>query len=387
MNDVTPRPGAAPRGRLPSRAQVAIIGGGVAGCATALALLRHGRRDLVVVEAEPAARPRIGETIPPACAAVLQRFGLWDSFLAQGHVPSLGSAASWGKAELGYNDFLLDPHGRGWHLDRPRFDTLLADAVAGRGGTLMLGMRLRDVARHAGSWSLAFDAADGPRRLDADFLVDASGPAAAAARRLGVARNAIDCLTVLHAVLDLAAPDRVPTRTLLEAADYGWWYAARLPGGRLIAALSTDRATLRRRRLADAVGWNAALRQTRHVASLLTLGRASGTPKPDLAIAPSAILSRVTGPGWLAVGDAASSYDPLTSQGIIKALLDGEAAGRAIAVHLGGDTAALPAYQDGVFAGFTRYLELRRHLYGLEARWPNAPFWRRPLTDRAPAAA
>jgi hypothetical protein len=47
----------------------------------------------------------------------------------------------------------------------------------------------------------------------------------------------------------------------------------------------------------------------------------------------------------------------------------------------------LAAYQDGVFAGFTRYLELRRHLYGLETRWPDAPFWRRPLTDRALMAA
>jgi flavin-dependent dehydrogenase len=374
------------------RAHVAIVGGGVAGCASALSLLRHGVRDIVVVEAEPGGRARIGETIPPACADVLRRLDVWDAFLAQDHIPSLGSAASWGKAELGYNDFLLDPHGRGWHLDRPRFDAMLAAAVVARGGTFARGLRLRDVAPRGvaprnGRWSLTLDAADGERRLDADVLVDASGPAAAAARRLGVARNAVDCLTVLHAVLDLTAPERVPTRTILEAADYGWWYAARLPGGRLIAALTTDRATLRQRRLGETGSWNAALRQTRHVAPLLALGKANDTPKPDLAIAPSAILSRVTGPGWLAVGDAASSYDPLTSQGIIKALLDGEAAGRAIAADRRGDTAALAAYQDGVFAGFTRYLELRRHLYGLETRWRDAPFWRRPLTDRAPAAA
>jgi 2-polyprenyl-6-methoxyphenol hydroxylase-like FAD-dependent oxidoreductase len=155
----------------------------------------------------------------------------------------------------------------------------------------------------------------------------------------------------------------------------------------LIAALATDRATLRRRRLAAPDAWHAALRETRHVSALLALGEAKAAPTPEVAIAPSAILSRVTGPGWLAVGDAAASCDPLMSQGILQALLGGEAAGRAIAAERGGDVAAMEFYQDGVFAGFNRYLALRHHLYGLETRWPDAPFWQRPLTERAPAAA
>jgi flavin-dependent dehydrogenase len=376
-----------PHGERPARAQIAIIGGGVAGCASALALLRHGVRDLVVMESGLAPRGRIGETIAPGAAAALRRFGLFEEFLAQGHLPSLGSAASWGKAALGYNDFLLDPHGHGWHVDRRRFDAMLADALVARGGRLMCGMRLRDVGGQPGSWSLAFDTVDGPCRIDAAFLVDASGPAAAAVRRLGVARNAIDCLTVLHATFDLTAPGRVSTRTFLEATEHGWWYAARLPGDRLIAALATDRATLRRRRLAVPEVWHAALRQTRHVGTLLALGGASAARPPEVASAPSAILSRVTGPGWLAVGDAAASCDPLMSQGILQALLSGETAGRAIAAERGGDAAAMAAYQDGVFAGFNRHLALRHQLYGLETRWPDAPFWQRPLTERAPAAA
>ena len=361
-----------------------IVGGGVAGCATALGLARAGMPDVLVLEARDAPGFRVGETVPPACASVLHRFGLWETFLAADHVPSPGTCASWGKADLGYNDFLLDPERRGWHLDRPRFEAMLAEAVTDRGGTLLRGMRLRDVApRAGGGWSLGLEHGGGVSRVDAGFLVDASGAAAAAARRLGVARNAIDCLMVIHAVFDLDEPAAVPARTFLEAAEYGWWYAARLPGGQLIAALSTDRPTLRESRLAEPAVWHAALRRTQHVAPLLARGQASGTPDPDIAIAPSAILSRVTGPLWTAVGDAASSYDPLTSQGITKALLDGEAAAGAIAASLTLGDAPLLAWQDQVFAGFNRYLELRRHLYGLERRWPEAAFWRRPLTDRA----
>jgi flavin-dependent dehydrogenase len=83
------------------------------------------------------------------------------------------------------------------------------------------------------------------------------------------------------------------------------------------------------------------------------------------------------GESWLAVGDAASVQDPVLAQGIVKALSDGEAAGTAIAAGLAQASAApLLAYQDGVFARFRDALRLRRHLYGLERRWPAAPFWR-----------
>ena len=65
-----------------------------------------------------------------------------------------------------------------------------------------------------------------------------------------------------------------------------------------------------------------------------------------------------------------------SAQGIVKALCDGEAAAETIAKFLAGaGEAPLLAYQDGVFARFTDYLRLRRHLYGLERRWPQAPFW------------
>ena len=41
--------------------------------------------------------------------------------------------------------------------------------------------------------------------------------------------------------------------------------------------------------------------------------------------------------GWLAVGDAAIAFDPLTSQGIAKALDHGKRAAASIAAYLAGD--------------------------------------------------
>ena len=365
-----------------SRHAVVIVGGGTAGCATALALGLRGVEDVVVVEAQRQPGPRIGEAVPPACRHVLDRLGVWDDFLAQNHLPSAGSCASWGKHELGYNDFLLAMDGKGWHLDRAAFDAMLGTAVAARGGTRVAGFRLRAAERRDdGAYALSFADEDGAGlRIAAGFLVDATGIAASAARRIGIARNQVDCLAVLSAVFDLEEPDAIPSQTLLEASEYGWWYVAKLPQGRMIAALATEPAE--QTRFGDVNTWIAALRETHHAARWLDNGKAAPADgrAPALALAPSAILSRVVGERWLAVGDAASAYDPVTAQGILKALCDGEAAADAIAGFFkGAGEAPLLAYQDGVFARFRDYLRLRRHLYGLERRWPRAPFWQNRL--------
>ena len=361
---------------------VVIVGGGTAGCATAIALAARGVKDVTVVDMLPEPAWRIGEAIPPAARPVLERLGLWDEFTAQGHLPSAGSCASWGKAELGYNDFVLAGQGKGWHLDRAAFDTMLAAKVCAGGGRIMRGLRLREAERGGDkNYVLTFEECDGARsQIVANFLVDATGIAAGAARRLRVVRNQIDCIAVVSAIFNLNAPATVPSQALLEACEYGWWYAARIPGARMIAALAVEPS--RHRDYSGHADFLAALRATRHVAQWFERGKAAlgENLKPETALAPSAILSNVAGPRWLAVGDAASAYDPISAQGILKALCDSEAAAEAISAFLAtDDKTPLLAYQDAVFARFRDYLRLRRHFYELESRWPRAPFWQSRL--------
>jgi hypothetical protein len=93
--------------------------------------------------------------------------------------------------------------------------------------------------------------------------------------------------------------------------------------------------------------------------------------RPRLALARSHLLHPVAGPRWLAIGDAASSFDPLSSQGIAKALRAGLRA--ADVIRTGRDE----AYGQQIAAEFERYLETREHFYRIEARWPQHPFWNR----------
>ena len=59
-------------------------------------------------------------------------------------------------------------------------------------------------------------------------------------------------------------------------------------------------------------------------------------PTPTLADSRSAVLDLISGAGWLATGDAAAAFDPISSQGLFNALSGGFLAGNAAADALTG---------------------------------------------------
>jgi flavin-dependent dehydrogenase len=92
----------------------------------------------------------------------------------------------------------------------------------------------------------------------------------------------------------------------------------------------------------------------------------------------SRLLDPLSGDDWLAVGDAASRFDPLSSQGIVKALRSGIFASYAIGdLLLNGDKSGLRRYQRFVAEEFKSYAQTRLKYYRQEQRWPNSEFWRR----------
>ena len=90
-----------------------------------------------------------------------------------------------------------------------------------------------------------------------------------------------------------------------------------------------------------------------------------------------AVLDRYCGRGWLAVGDAALSFDPLSAQGLFNALFTGLAGAEAAQRHLQGDQQALPGYQDQLHAIERAYASHLDASYRQEQRWPQRLFWQR----------
>lgn len=370
-----------------------ILGGGPAGCATALGLLAEGfpATDLLLVEASDFERPRIGESIPPDTRRLFAQLGVLDAFLAQGHEPCLGSASSWGTEQLGYNDFLFNPQGNGWHLDRRRFDAWLCEEVARRGVEVKRGVRFTDaVSLRNGGFDLTLGRGEAPReRVTTRFVVDATGIRGAFARRMGTRRRELDRLVSAAAFFDLGPDSRFAKLTLLEAVEYGWWYTAVLPDRRVATAVATSPEMSRSLQLQRPDVWLSHLSRTNHVAQVLQ-DCSLVADSHSVHLAPSFLLDRMWGPDWLAVGDAASAFDPLSSQGIYKALSSGLLASQCLAAHFADpERRTLAEYQATVERQFTHYAQQRGYFYDQERRWRDAPFWRqrrRALTLEEPGA-
>jgi flavin-dependent dehydrogenase len=305
---------------------------------------------------------------------------LADILQTSGALPSYGNRSSWGDdGAVTDLDFLRDPFGHGWHLDRPAFNRALLDAVESAGITVWRQNRVTSIERNEGTWQIATASPDGDGILYADLLVDASGRRSLVARFEHIRRRTLDSQVAAVAFLhpgDHAIPLHDAT-TIIEAVLVGWWYAALLPGQRLAVSWFTDPDLLAEHAAWRPDGWWNLLQSSNLVGPLIV---EHGYEKPhhiDMYPAGSSLLTQPTGDGWIAAGDASASYDPLSSHGIGSALANGRSAARAIAATLTGDPTAFSTYRDHLLANYTNYLCTRHAYYADEHRWPTSPYWRR----------
>lgn len=355
----------------PSLFDVAIIGGGPGGSATALSLRTHAPSlRVALVEASHYETPRIGEALPPLARSLLEHLGVWEAFQAQGHREVYGTTAAWGAAKPLDNDFMYMPASTGWHLDRAAFDAMLAGQAERQGVSLILDARLL-LAQHIGQeWQLTLSSGS---MLRARFLVDATGGAVGFARRCGARFNSADRLVGIFRYFEGNGDD---SRTLVEAFEDGWWYTAGLPGGQRIIACLTDADIACRLKLGQTEQWSQQLSRMQIIGAIAQ----KEIPNSPIVIrsAGSRRLDPAAGSHWLAVGDSASRFDPLSSQGIAKALRSGIFASYAIGDWLSkGDDSGLARYCRYVVGEFTGYAGICRKYYLQENRWPSSEFWRR----------
>jgi len=167
---------------------VVILGGGPAGTATALSLIQHHPSlSIAIVEASEYDRPRIGETLPPIAQPLLQQLQVWERFSNDHHLAAYGTCSAWGSDELLDNEFIYHPHNRGWHLDRQRFDAMLAEEAVKRGVALYTASTLLNSQKSEDDqWQLNILGRDKrDARIAAAFVVDATGRRAVFARQQG----------------------------------------------------------------------------------------------------------------------------------------------------------------------------------------------------------
>jgi len=357
------------------RADIAVLGAGPAALSAAIALRQTGLSVCLI------GRPRegkfgIGESLPGASRRVFQRLGLGEleTFLGEGNIlPCTANLSVWGHEAWEVQDSIRNPEGGGWHILRREFETRLMH-FAGRVGVDMRVARLSELQDDGVDYRIHAKSETGTATIDAPFVIDATGRNAWLVRRLaGAPEKHSQQFAVMGWVS--SGPNDVEDCTRIKAEEDGWWYTARLPRGhRVIGFHGLPQDVQRLYKNPD---------------SFLTALRAADIlPSPSTSLflvaplqtsdASVNLAPKIAGPRWLAIGDAALSFDPLSAQGLYfsfySAISGAEAVHQALTKPQSAKT-ALAAYCDRVADVFQTNQRTRGLFYAQETRFPDAPYW------------
>jgi flavin-dependent dehydrogenase len=329
------------------RVEVAIVGGGPAGAALATRLAAAG---LEVACFERAPRPRwraSGVYSSPRTRRGLLELGLSPETVARLCRPIAAMEIESLRGTRLRLDYPAPDHAVG--LDRVRLERALLDRAAQAGAAVHEGATVRDVALHErGSGArLAVSDPDGTRVWRARTVVGADGPRSLVARRAGVSRAVV--LRRAGVTVHRPDPDASPPGAAMSArmiVGQGWYCGiAPVPGDRVNVGIVLPAGRFRRD--VRAAGGPQALVE-RIVAGLPPPVEAwRGCPDADgvrVALPLAHRVTRSAGPGWLLVGDATGFLDPLSGEGIHRALASAELAAEALATPGPRAAAAWAAY-------------------------------------------
>ncbi len=166
------------------RYDVAIIGGGPAGAASALYLLDAGLKP-IIIEKETFPRYHIGESLTGECGARLRELGLEEKLNAANYpikhgvsvYGAQGKSAFWIPVQKRDEAGMLQDSFT-WQVRRDEFDKMLLDTALERGAAHRYGEAVAPLLRSDRISGLQYRSAEGTTaNIQADVVIDASGQA------------------------------------------------------------------------------------------------------------------------------------------------------------------------------------------------------------------
>lgn len=366
---------------------VVITGAGPAGACAALALTAYSSLQVVLLEQSDFSQPRVGEHVSASLFALLEYLQLPKTlFPAQSFLPCYGDTSYWGSALPSVRHSMFH-HEQSVQLDRELFDLTLLEQLQQRGARLLPRTHSKVSALSAADapwgWQLACQhPVQGDFTLRARYLLDASGRNSALARQLGGRSHRLDQLMGAGMFFQCDVNADPAQDQLIEATEHGWWYGARLPGGQYVATFFSDADLISQLRLNQGNHWWQWLQQSQQLKKRL-VGARPLSAHPWLRNAASQYTQIPALPHYLAVGDAACAFDPISSMGLGFAVSSACQAARLVQQALStspaetDEQALRQPYLQDLQAHFVAYQRLRQQMYQKEQRWTAAPFWQR----------
>lgn len=267
--------------------------------------------DVCLLEADRFPRAHVGESLAPGIVSLLDYLGLRQRIEAAGFLRPEAAIVRWGgtlrRLHFSAGSF-------GLQVDRGRFDRHLLDAAREAGVRVLQPARARRPLLVGGRWLVPFDYGGEARRVEATFLVDASGRRSALGGRR--VRSSPPTLAVYAYWRGLSFAG---AETRVEAGADEWFWGAPLPDGTFNA---TAFVAPSRCRAAARGGGLEAFYRSLLADSVLLRGCLGGelVSRVEACDASDCVADAPATSRSIKVGEANFTIDPLSSQGVQAAM-------------------------------------------------------------------
>jgi len=331
------------------KTNVAIVGGGPGGTATAMFLSRFGISS-TIVERETFPRFHIGESLSGECGNLLRTLGLEDKMTAH-QFPVKRGVRVFGRAATPWMVPVMARSPEGglvpqstWQVRRAEFDAMMLDEALGRGANIVRGTATEPIREQNGAIRgvRVTTESGGDEEIESDVLVDASGQRTWLAHQgvtgpklLGRYRKQVAVFSHVKGALRDAGTAGNDTLIFYQERDHWAWFiplsdevvsvGVVIPGDYLASTGETKRDFL----LRELHELNPNLRDRIFDIELVEETRAI----PDYSYE----VSDFTGPGFICIGDAHRFIDPIFSFGAFFTIKEAQLAATAIHEYLAGN--------------------------------------------------
>ncbi|CAG8436803.1 6891_t:CDS:2 [Ambispora gerdemannii] len=416
---------------------VIIIGGGIAGSSFAITISQllssSGStttfRKILIIEEKPKnlGTFKVGESLPGEAKPVLRSLGVLKTVdndtIQEKHLFCYGNKSVWGSTNINGTDSIFNPYGNGFHLDRLLFEETLLKTTELQYGQIVKVIRgfgvtglcfdfKDDCAENTKCWKITISkcsslnddsAREMPKKIYGKILVDASGRRCCIRKCMpSLKRHSFDKLLAFACLFESAYHNGLKDNdhhTLVESCCYGWFQTSRLPNNQRVIIFFTDDDLVKRlpRRIRAVDEFLDFLREnTLNIDKILKEFDYMPVGNRIMCTAAnSEVLSEFASieNHWIAVGDSAISFDPLSSQGILTTLYNSKLGAEAIFFQFlynrspkessnnnentNGNIQPFDIYKHQLTQVLTKYQKEKNYFYVKEQRWVKEVFWKR----------
>lgn len=355
---------------------VIIVGSGIAGFTLAHLLLKSGIKFIVLDRIQKRRPIALAETVPPAALPLLESLDLLKIFERTAHKKTYGYHALWGSNELQTNHFYRhNPYKYGLKINK----SAIIDHFRKELEKYIIPNTRFNLSRSTDNKIIVESFLhNSTHRIEGKIIVDATGRNRAVLKKIGVTTIELDNLNSFTCHIPRIKHENLVHDVITEAFEHGWGIISGLNSELQVMTIFTNPTSIIHPQLSNFTNWKKILQHTHYLKYFLPSKPQS---KVKGGLANSSRSETTAKDFWIAIGDAAMAYDPLSSHGITNAIYTTKMASQAIVDSLQQKANAFEIYNTVNDTIVHEYFKNKNQMYRSEKRWKTSQFWKSYHSD------